>query len=225
MSCKLFSHRGFLSEKKFKENTLESFQNSLDYKFQAIELDLWYLEEKFILNHDKPSRDLSKYDKFADLLQKFGNKFEYWLDFKNLNPNNIQEAIKELKSIIDQSKISYSNFIFVPCLDNANLSDSFFAFDEIRNNFGKNCRLGSFLSKIKPQNFQSYYKNLKQNNIQNLSINFKNLNEDFIKFFSGINIFAWTVNNKKDLEYLEKLKVGNIATDKLTPKNEENRIG
>ena len=72
-----------------------------------MELDIWYVEGQFILNHGKPSENINKYDKLEKLFKKFGNKIEYWLDFKNLDEENIKEAIKKLKLNIDQSEINY----------------------------------------------------------------------------------------------------------------------
>lgn len=223
MTCRLFSHRGFTNNKKLKENTIEAFDNSLTHGFDAIELDLWYLEENFILNHDKPQKDLKKYDKFEDLLQKFHNKFQYWLDFKNLTPDNITQAIAKLKSIIDSSKIDYKNFIFVPCLDNIDLKNSLFAFNEIKKQFGNETEIGSFLSKISKNKWENYYLSLKENNIKNISINFKNLDEEFMIKFNDIKIFAWTINEEEDLNKMQLLKVQNIATDKIIPQNEKQK--
>ena len=220
MSCKLFAHRGFSkSYPDIKENTLKSFQNAIDNGFEGIELDIWYIEDQFILNHDKPEFDIKKYDKLADLFAQCGNKIHYWIDFKGLVQIDIESAIKRLKTTIDEHKIAYENIFFIPGLDNKNLDQNAFAYKEIRKNFGENCNLGVFIGKIKKEDLHQYYKDLKTHKIKILSILFKNIDEDFMDIFHDINLFAWTVNHKSELDYLEKLGVQNIATDVLKTEN------
>jgi len=45
--------------------------------------------------------------------------------------------------------------------------------------------------------------------------NYKNLNKENVKkiFNSGLKIYTWTVNNKKDIVRVKKLKVDGIITD------------
>ncbi len=215
MSCKLFSHRGLLS-RNVKENTIKSFQNAFDNHFEAMEIDIWYYKKEFILSHDKP-KDLNNCDNLANLFKQFGNKIDYWLDFKNLNLDNIKEASYNLKINADKFNIDYNKIIFVPYLNNINLEKNLFSYKEIRNNFGENCNIGTLIKKIDKKDWKKYHQQLKENNIKILSVQFENINEDFIKIFSDINLFAWTVNDKKDFNYLKKLKIQNIATDTLKP--------
>lgn len=218
MDCKLFAHRGFFKGfKDIQENTLKSFQNAMDNGFDGVELDIWYVEDQFILNHDRPSKNIDKYDKLTELFAQCGNKIKYWLDFKGLTPNEIIPAIKRLKKEIDDYEIAYENILFIPGLDNKNLDQNEFAYKEIRKNFGDNCQLGAFIGKIKKEDLPQYYKDLKTHKIKILSILFKNIDEDFMKIFHDINLFAWTVNQKNDLDYLSNLNVQNAATDVLKP--------
>jgi len=59
---------------------------------------------------------------------------------------------------------------------------------------------------------------LQKNNIKFLSIFHKLLTKDLLNILSGIEIFAWTVNDPARLYELEKLGVENFATDKITPR-------
>jgi glycerophosphoryl diester phosphodiesterase len=220
MNSKLFSHRGFLQKKpNLNENTLESFQNAIDNQFKAIEVDVWYIDKELILNHDKPENDLAKYNKLSDLLKKFSNNIEYWIDFKNLNISNTKDAIFTLKTTIDRFNIEYQKLIIIPHSNSNNIEESLFALKEIKKTFKNKCHVGSFIKKIDQQDWKAYHQKLEKHNIKNLSIQFNNINEQFIKQFHNINLFAWTVNDKNDYDYLKKLKIKNIASDILSPKN------
>lgn len=217
MVCKLFSHRGFLNNPNLKENTIKSFQNAINHHFKALECDIWFIKGQFILNHDQPEENTQKYDKLEQLFEHFGNKIDYWLDFKNLNQQNITAAIKNLKEIIDKFAINYEKIYFIPYLDNINLDKNLFAYQEIRENFGQNCQLGAFLTKIDKNQLENYREKLDEHKINILSIYFKNIDENFVKTFQNIQLFAWTVNEKADFNYLKTLKIENIATDKILP--------
>ena len=60
----------------------------------------------------------------------------------------------------------------------------------------------------------TYFK-LQENKIFGLSINYKNIDDKLIKNFKNIEIFAWTVNNRKTADYLAKIGVQNIVSDKI----------
>ena len=217
MSYKLFSHRGLLiGNSKLKENTIKAFQNSIDNHFKAIEVDIWYYQNELILHHDQPIKKIDNYDKLSDLFKEFGNKIEYWLDLKNLKQKNATTALNKLKLLIDKNKIDYDKILFVPCLKKTNLKQNEFAYKEVRNIFGKDCNLAAFTTNINKNNLQKYYHQLKDYNINKLSIKFSNIDEEFIKIFYDIEIFAWTVDNKKTLDYLTKLNIKNFATNILT---------
>jgi glycerophosphoryl diester phosphodiesterase len=224
MSCKLFSHRGFLTE-SLKENTIKSFQNAILNNFEAIEVDIWYDKEILILSHNKPQKDLDKYDRLKDLFHKFGNKITYWLDFKNLNIDNYTKALSYLKVIIKKHNIDSENIILAPYLDTLNIENNLFIYDALRKNFGSNCNIAAVIRVIKKENWEEYYKKLASYKINNLSVEFNNIDKDFMELFHNINIFTWTVNKQDDLEFLTELGITNIATDKILPKttNEKRR--
>lgn len=213
----LFSHRGFLNKNCTQENTIKAFQNAINYGFQAIEVDIWYFNNELILSHDQPDKNLNHYDRLENLFNHFKNKIIYWLDFKNLQQDNVKNAIANLKKIIDQNKIQYQQIFFIPCLDNLNLKQNLFSYEEIRKNFTQNCNLGAFISNIEKSKLLNYRQQLQNNEISNLSVQYKNIDEKFIEIFHDINLFAWTVNKEEDLINLKKLGVKNIATDKLIP--------
>ena len=54
------SHRGNLYKKNIDtENTIYQINKSLDYGFD-VEIDVWYLEKKFWLGHDKPCEHVTE---------------------------------------------------------------------------------------------------------------------------------------------------------------------
>jgi glycerophosphoryl diester phosphodiesterase len=53
----IFSHRGFCPNDKSKQNSIEAFVASRDAGFKAIELDLWLVEDEWILKHDQPQKN------------------------------------------------------------------------------------------------------------------------------------------------------------------------
>jgi glycerophosphoryl diester phosphodiesterase len=100
---KIFSHRG-LRIKKSQENKIESFKNAYKKGLRAIEFDIWYLKDQLILKHNRPS-NFNNCDSLEDLLANFKNDLQYWVDFKNLNPKNCDQALKKVKDLVDKNKI------------------------------------------------------------------------------------------------------------------------
>jgi glycerophosphoryl diester phosphodiesterase len=213
MKLKIFAHRGLIS-KDIKENSLQAFNNAYKSGFKAIELDIWYLENQLILTHDKP-KDLKNLDKLEDLFLKFKNNIEYWLDFKNLDDKNCNFALRNLKTIIDKYKINLQNLYFTPFITDFDKANNIY--NMIRKYFGKNVQIVAVAEILPPENYKKYYTKLKENNIFGLSVEYKNINQNFRDVFCDIKIFAWTVNDKKSAKLLNKIGIENITSDKLTP--------
>lgn len=209
---RLFAHRGFCSE-NISQNSIASLKNAYDFFFRAIEFDIWFLDKKLILKHDEPKlSELKILPQFHDYLC-FGNEMIYWLDFKNLDEKNAEEALIMVEKKLAESAINLDQIYFAPFITNYEKAEKIFA--KIRKVFGEKVRLVAVCEELK--NIENLQKFLEKNRIKFLSIFHKLIDADFVKNFSEIEIFAWTVNDQERLRELEALGVRNFATDKITP--------
>ena len=62
---KIFAHRGFVSNKS-PENSIAALDEAYNNKFDGVEFDLWFLENKIIIVHDKPNK--------KDILKKISHQ-------------------------------------------------------------------------------------------------------------------------------------------------------
>lgn len=216
---KLFAHRGYLVSKNsepIKENSVLSLKNAFDNSFRAIEFDIWLFGNQLVLKHDNPNRDnidnLAKIDDYFC----FGNKINYWLDFKNLNISNCEETINLLKISLKNNNISLNNLYFAPY--NLNYAEVSLLHKKFVENFGEVKFLAILDSEKDKAEMVVFREFLTKNNIKHLSVFHELINEEFIKDFSDIELFAWTVNDLERLEFLNKIGVKNFATDTIIPK-------
>lgn len=213
---KLFAHRGFALTKN-QQNTITSLENAVAANFDAIEFDIWFCQKKLVLKHDKPQdyeiKDLALFHQYLS----YGNKFKYWLDFKNLDEKNAVAALKLVKEKIDLAQINLDNIYFAPFITNYDEAEKIFYI--IREIFNTNVNLVAVCEELKNQDEVISLRNfLTKNNIKYLSIFHKLLDQEFVKNFLDIEFFAWTVNDLTRIFELEKLGVKNFATDNITPK-------
>jgi hypothetical protein len=143
----------------------------------------------------------------------FKNDLQYWVDFKNLNPKNCDQALKKVKDLVDKNKIKLNNLNFAPFI--TDLKKAEIIYQSIRKHFGKEAKIIAVIEKLSPKNYQKFYQDLKELDIYGLSIQWKNLNADFKTIFKDIKIFAWTVNEQKTADSLAKIGIENIASDNL----------
>lgn len=213
---RLFSHRGFI-QKGVNQNSLTSLKKAQEVGFNAIEFDIWFIENQLVLKHARPkSEELSKLTKFSEFFC-FGNDFTYWLDFKNLNKTNAIKALKLTKEILDKKRIDLEKVYFAPFITDYKKAEIIFT--KIRNIFSSKAKLVAVCEKLEnhtdQQNLQKF---LRQNQIKFLSIFHQLIDVKLIKNLSEIEFFAWTVNEQDRLKTLENLGVKNFATDKILPK-------
>jgi glycerophosphoryl diester phosphodiesterase len=216
---RLFSHRGFTSE-VFLQNSIKSLKNAHEFGFRAIEFDIWFLNQKLILKHDAPQKnELETLPDFSDYLI-FKNDFIYWLDFKNLDEKNVADALKLVKKKLDKAGVNLDQSYFAPFITDYKIAEKILA--EIRKIFGEKVRFIAVCEELENEIAIKNLRNfLTKNNIKFLSIFHKLIDEKFLKLFPDIEIFAWTVNDVKRLQELERLGVANFATDKITPETYE----
>jgi glycerophosphoryl diester phosphodiesterase len=210
---KMVSHRGLVS-KKSQQNKVLAFKNAYDRGLRAIEFDIWYLKTKLVLHHNRP-KNINNLDQIDDLFLSLKNKVEYWIDFKNLNLKNCDLAMTKLKEAINNNKIKLNNLYFAPFITDLCKAKSIY--ELIKIHFGNRVNIVAVVEELLPENYQKFYKDLKDLNIKILSIQYQNINQKFINVFLGIKIFAWTVNDQKIADFLTKIGVKNIVSDVLIP--------
>lgn len=206
MQPKFFAHRGLVS-KKIPENTIASLKNAVENNFKAVEVDIWYLNKQLVVSHDRPKGELLQWE---DFLSVYGNKIEYWCDFKNLNKRNAEAAIAEFARITKKLKIKDQVFYFAPFI--TDLKSGLVIYQIIRNYY-KSAKILAVKEKLKPEEFEIYYKDLVKNKIYGLSIHYSNITPKLIKLCKKINIFAWTIKNKEACNQLCKIGIKNLTTD------------
>jgi glycerophosphoryl diester phosphodiesterase len=208
MGIKIFAHRGF-SEKSIKQNSIESLKNAYNKGFVAIEFDIWFDKNELLIKHNSPKND-EILPRFSDFL-RYKNHFYYWLDFKNLNQKNAILALKIADEEIRRKKIKLEKVFFAPFITDEKKSTQIYK--KIREVFGDKVNVVAVCENL--ENPKNYYDFLKKNNIKFLSIYHKIIDEKFIKIFSDIELFAWTINDSKRISELTKLGVKNFASDVL----------
>ncbi|NBV06956.1 MAG: glycerophosphodiester phosphodiesterase [Proteobacteria bacterium] len=213
---KLFAHRGFVKDSQ-KENSIASLQEAVLQDFSAIEFDIWFIAEKLILKHDCPKEnELAELPTLRDyFIHK--NNLTYWLDFKNLDEENASKVLLLVKKEIEFAHVNLDQIYFAPFVIDKKKAEKIFL--AIRNIFGEQAKIVAVCEELESKNSVLDLKQfLQKNNIKFLSIFHKLLTKDLLNILSGIEIFAWTVNDPARLYELEKLGVENFATDKITPR-------
>ncbi len=208
---KIFAHRGFVT-KTAKENSIESLKAAYENKFLGVEFDVWFLDGELFVHHDMPKENKNLV-KFSDYLQ-FKNEFEYWIDFKNLDASNVDKALKDVKKELIAAKIDLKKVYFAPFI--TDLQKAIFVYNKISEVF-EGAQIMAVCEEIKKSDLVFYHSELQKNNIKFLSIQHKNIDEEFVKIFSDITIFAWTINDLQRLRELEKLGIKYITSDIITP--------
>ncbi len=219
---RLFAHRGFTAE-LHPQNSVASLKEAVAQGFKAIEFDLWFLSRKLVVKHDRPQEgEVEILPEIGDFLV-YKNDLIYWLDFKNLDAENCAKGLMAAKREIDSAEIKMDQIYFAPYVTDFAIAEKIYAV--IRNIFGFKAKIvavcDSLKSEIDAQNLRKF---LDANNIKTLSIFHQLLGKNSLQILSGIEIFAWTVNDLPRLRELESLGVKNFATDKITPQNYEQHI-
>ncbi len=212
---KIFAHRGYHHD-NIKENSIESLKAAYENNFEAIEFDIWYInQETIVIKHDQPKTiEIASLPKLADYFL-YQNYFTYWLDFKNLNQKNTKTTLTNLQKIILDQKINLNQIYFAPCIADQDLASKIY--QQIREIFGDSVNIVAFLENLKDKEIKNYHQFLQQNQIKFLSINHNLINQKLVEELKDIKIFAWTVNNQSRLKELEKLGVKNFASNTIKP--------
>ncbi len=206
---KLFAHRG-LVENNMKQNSIASLKNAVAKGFKAVEFDIWWLDGEFFIKHDKPNeKEKFLLPRLQDYLC-FGNDLEYWFDFKNLDQNNIDEALKKLNADLVLKKIDLAKIFFAPYITDYKLTSIISV--KFRKFFSQKIK---FVGVCDDKNWrQEVIDMIDLELIDFISINHDLIDADFLKKISPTKLLAWTVNDIKRINDLYLLGVDKFATDK-----------
>lgn len=210
---KIFAHRGFVTAQS-PENSIASLHEARKENYSGVEFDVWSIGNSLVVNHDLPEKNIKKLPEFAQYLE-FKNEIEYWIDFKNLDEDNVAAAVEVVAQEITRAKIENHKVYFAPFIED--LAKAIPIYQAIRHRI-KDAQIMAVCAELSPQNFASYHKELQKNHIKFLSIQHEIIDEKFAQIFADINLFAWTVNDMARLQALQKLGVKNFTSDIITPK-------
>ena len=206
---KLFAHRG-LVENNMKQNSIASLKNAVAKGFKAVEFDIWWLDGEFFIKHDKPNeKEKFLLPRLQDYLC-FGSDLEYWFDFKNLDQNNIDEALKKLNADLILKKIDLAKIFFAPYITDYKLTSIISS--KFRKFFSKKI---NFVGVCDNKNWRQEVINMIDLElIDFISINHALIDNDFLKKISPAKLLVWTVNDIKIINDLYLLGIDKFATDK-----------
>lgn len=211
---RLFAHRGYHSQ-NVAQNSAASLKSAYNNGFRNIEFDIWFLRKKLLLKHDKPQKnEINNLAIFDDYLC-YGNEFSYWLDFKNLSNNSVEEALLLIKEKLQHAAIDLNQIYFAPFITNYEIAAKIFK--KFRKVFGRDLQLVAVYRKRADITPGELYNFLTKNQIGFLSVFHELIDQNFMNIFSDIEIFAWTVNDVNRLLELHLIGVRNFATDKIIP--------
>ena len=101
---KIWAHRGAVDvSRAMVENSIASIDAAATQGAKGVEIDVFYDpgSSQFIVSHDKPYQlHDEKYLMLGDVLARFGPRFYYWLDFKNLASLPTDEALKSANILV-----------------------------------------------------------------------------------------------------------------------------
>lgn len=215
--AKLFAHRGFVSESA-PQNSIKSLDATKDHNFAGIEFDVHFIDEKLVVTHDHPL--LEKIESLPQLKDyfKYKNDLKYWMDFKNVDEENVSQLLSALKEEIKRADIDINNIYFVlGALEVPDYNKAAILFKEIAKTLGTQAKLAAFCRHdSNVEELKSLIKN--DNNIKYLSIFHEMITPELINELSDIKIMAWSVNEVAKIMKLKKLGINYVATDKIIPK-------
>ncbi len=226
---KLFAHRGYInsnllnnynSKKEKLENSIASLNNAVKNNFSAIEFDLWWFENRFLLKHNCPTKlEIATKNYLPQLFEYFiyKNQIEYWLDFKNLNQKNCQNAIKNLKKTIEELDIDFDKCHFAPFINNKETTKVIL--DNFLQIFGQKINFVALCEFLNEEDLEKLAEFLLENNIKFLSIDHKLITQKIIDKLKNTHLMAWTVNCNQIFNHLLKMGVKTFATDTILTVN------
>jgi Ca2+/Na+ antiporter len=100
-----WSHRG-VNNDSVPENTIAAFEHVLRFGLTGIETDVFWddVQKRFIVTHDAPQPGVV-YPTLEEITARFKDSISYWIDFKNLDQQNQQQAEAALAQLMKQFKL------------------------------------------------------------------------------------------------------------------------
>ena len=207
---KLFAHRG-LVENNMKQNSIASLKNAFEKGFKGVEFDIWWIDGEFFVKHDKPAgKELFLLPRLQDYLVH-KNELEYWIDFKNLDEKNIDNALKKLKEVLILKEIDLNKVFFAPYISDYILTGKISL--KFRNFFAQKINFVGVCDE--EAQCQGAVDMIDIGVIDFISINYKLINNDFLKKIQPSKLLAWTVNDVNEINDLYMVGVEKFATDKV----------
>jgi glycerophosphoryl diester phosphodiesterase len=205
---KIFAHRGYV-QNNIKENSIASLKNAVKNNFKAIEFDIWLDDGELYLSHDKPPlASKNNLARFRDYLI-YENKLYYWLDFKNLDENNVVEAMNIVKKDLNDNKIDLSKIYFAPYIIDYDLAE--IVSHKIYKVFNQEVNLAIVCDNPLKLNRAIDLVDIGVFNF--ISINYKLINDDILKIINAKKLLVWTVNDNKIFNNLMLKGVDKFASD------------
>jgi glycerophosphoryl diester phosphodiesterase len=207
---KLFAHRGFV-ENNMKQNSIASLKNAVSKGFKAIEFDIWWVDGEFFIKHDKPNKkEEFSLPRLQDYLY-YKNELEYWFDFKNIDQNNVGDALKKLNADLILKEIDLNKIFFAPYITDYDLAIKISL--KFRNFFSQKINFAGVCDN--ELGVQEIIDMVNMELIDFVSINHALINAELLKKIKSTKLLAWTVNDIKQINDLYMLGVDKFATDKV----------
>ena len=136
---------------------------------------------------------------------------EYWIDFKNLDEKNIDNALKKLKEVLILKEIDLNKVFFAPYISDYILTGKISL--KFRNFFAQKINFVGVCDE--EAQCQGAVDMIDIGVIDFISINYKLINKDFLKKIQPSKLLAWTVNDVNEINDLYMVGVEKFATDKV----------
>ncbi len=217
-------HRG--AKGYIAENTLESINMAIELNVDGVEIDVFKcLSGELVLFHDKNLKKLTgKSGKIENLTINDLQKYLVLGKYKIPTLKDVLEKIKkpllvniELKgsgAAESTSKI-IEDFSKRTLWKKENFIVSSFNWDELKKlrSINTDIAIGILLDKL--GNINKAIQFGKNINAQSIHPNYRMLNEGTVEKIkkNGFKIYTWTVNNKEDISFMQKLNVDGVISD------------
>jgi len=141
----------------------------------------------------------------------YKNELEYWFDFKNIDQNNIGDALKKLKADLILKEIDLNKIFFAPYITDYDLAIKISL--KFRNFFSQKINFAGVCDN--ELGVQEIVDMVNMELIDFVSINHALINAELLKKINSTKLLAWTVNDIKQINDLYMLGVDKFATDKV----------
>jgi hypothetical protein len=99
ITTEYWSHRG-RNNAGLPENSIAAFENVLQQGVTGIEVDVFWDEttKQMLVTHDTPQPG-KQYTQLKDIIARFRDSTSYWIDYKNLTSDNVNEVQEQLSQL------------------------------------------------------------------------------------------------------------------------------